>query len=91
MAMYGACELYPVFVRHCAVICGLMFSPVQQSDVIYVNEMGPNYTHMKRFVRGVVEHSELDSCAEVTLTASTEYGRHAVFHVPTCDFRHCDL
>ena len=36
-----------------------MFSHVQQSDVIFVEEMGPSYTHLKRFVRGVMNTHNL--------------------------------
>ena len=62
--MDSASEPYPVFVGHCAIIYGQMFSHVQKSDVTFVEEMGPSYTHLQRVVRGVVEHPQLDSCAQ---------------------------
>ena len=65
-----------------------MFSHVQQFDVIFVDEMGPSYTHLSRSVRSVVEHPKLDSCVEGTLGVST-VSSLLVVHMPTYDFRHC--
>jgi len=40
------------------------FTPLRQSEVIFVERMGPNNTHLERFARGVVEHPESDPRAE---------------------------
>ena len=40
------------------------FSPVRQSEAIFVERMGPSYTHPEHSVRGVVEHPKSDSCVE---------------------------
>ena len=80
-------------VRHCATIWALnWFSPVPDFEVIFVERMGPNYTHLERFVCGVVEHPQHDSCADGALCASAEGDFHGVFHVPIREFRFdCDL
>ena len=54
--------------------------------------MGPSYTHLGRFARGVVEHPKSDSCVKGAPGASAKGGLHAVFHVPIRDIRvSCDL
>ena len=58
------------------------FSPGRQSEVIFVERMGPNNTHLERFARGVVEHPESDPCAEGLPGARPGCGFRAVFHVP---------
>ena len=49
--------------------------------------MGPNNTHLGRFVRGVVEHPESDSCVGGVPGARPGCGFRAVFHVPIRDIR----
>ena len=66
-----------------------MFLPVQQFNIIFVDEIGTCYTHQCCFIRGVVEHLQLDSVIEGTLSTSTQNGLHVVFHVPTYDSRNC--
>ena len=58
------------------------FTPLRQSDVIFVERMGPNNTHPEHSVRGVVEHPNSDSCAEGVPGARPGCGFRAVFHVP---------
>jgi len=83
VAIYSASESY-------LTICQLMmFLLVQQFNIIFVNEIGVSYTHQCCFVRGVVEHLQLDSVVEGTLSTSTQSGLHVVFHVPTCVCRCC--
>ena len=61
------------------------FTPVQQSEVIFVGRMGPNNTHPEHLVRGVVEHPESDPCVEGVPGARPGCGFRAVFHVPIRD------
>ena len=61
------------------------FTPLRQSEVIFVELMGPNSTRLERFARGVVEHPQYDSCAEGAPGASAEGGSHAVFHTSILD------
>ena len=58
------------------------FSRQRQFEVIFVERMGPNNTHLERFARGVVEHPESDSRPEGVPGARPRCGFHAVFHVP---------
>ena len=58
------------------------FTPLQQSEVIFVELMGPNNTYLEHFVRGVVEHPKSDSCVEGVPGARPGCGFRAVFHVP---------
>ena len=68
------------------------FTPLRQSEVIFVELKGPNNTHLERFSRGVVEHPKSDSFVEGAPGASAKGGLHAVFHVPIRDIRvSCDL
>ena len=61
------------------------FSPVRQFEVIFVERVGPNNTHLEHFARGVVEHPESDSCAEGTPGVWPGCGFRVVFHVPIRD------
>ncbi len=61
------------------------FSLLRHFDVIFVELMGPSITHLEHFDRGVVEHPQLDSCAEGVPGALAKGGSHAVFHVPILD------
>ena len=61
------------------------FSHLRKSEVIFVELMGPSYTHLERFPRGVVEHPKSDSCAEGGPGASAKGGSHAVFHTSILD------
>ena len=63
------------------------FSPVRQSEAIFVELMGPNITHLERFVRGVVEHPKSGSCVEGIPGDRPRCGFHVVFHVPIRDIR----
>ena len=63
------------------------FTPLRQSEVIFVERVGPNNTHLEHFVRGVVEHPESDSCVESVPGVRPGCGSHAVFHVPIRDIR----
>ena len=56
-----------------------MFSLVQQSDVIFMEEMGLSYTHLMCFVCGVVEHLQLNSCVDDMLSASAESSIHILY------------
>ena len=58
------------------------FSPLRQFEVIFVELMGPNITHLEHFVPGVVEHPKSDSCVEGVPGARPGCGFRAVFHVP---------
>ena len=58
------------------------FTPVRQSEVIFVARIGPNNTHPEHSVRGVVEHPESDPGAEGVPGARPGCGFRAVFHVP---------
>ena len=58
------------------------FSPFRQSEVIFVERMGPNITHPENFVRGVVEHLKSDSCVERVPGVRPGCDFRAVFHVP---------
>ena len=57
------------------------FTLLRQSEVIFVERMGPNITHPEHFVRGVVEHPKSDSCAEGGPGARPRCGFRVVFHV----------
>ena len=61
------------------------FTPLQQSEVIFVERMGPNNTHPEHSARGVVEHLESGSCVEGVPGARPGCGFRAVFHVPIRD------
>ena len=61
------------------------FSPVRQSEAIFVELMGPNNTHLEHLVRGVVEHPKSDSCLEGGPDASAKSGSHAVFDTSILD------
>ena len=57
-------------------------SLVQQYEVIFVEQMGPNITHPEHFVPDVVEHPKSDSCVEGVPRAWPGCGFRAVFLVP---------
>ena len=61
------------------------FTLLRQSDVIFVELMGPNITHLERFVCGVVEHPRSDSYAEGAPGALTRGDSHAAFHTSILD------
>ena len=61
------------------------FTPLQQSEVIFVELMGSNITYLEHLVRGVVEHPKSDSYAEGGPGASAKGGSHAVFHTSILD------
>ena len=56
------------------------FTPLRQSEVIFVERMGPNNTHLEHLVRGVVEHPNSDSRAEGVPDVRPGCGFRAVFH-----------
>ena len=61
------------------------FTPLRQSEAIFVELTGPNITYLKHLVRGVVEHPKSDSCVKGGPGASAKGGSHAVFHTSILD------
>ena len=61
------------------------FTLIRQFEVIFVELMGANNTHLERFARGVMEHPQYDSCVEGAPGASAKDGSHAVFHTSILD------